>query len=429
LSAAEFASNRTAYRATLRGDALDYALFLPSIGLVCGLGNSVGLIGPLFVIIPVSSCLLYGILRRTVPPRLAGVYIGFCLVVAALSALRLMPASWQLYFLDEAVVRQLIPPLSWFAAAWASKAYFRGRLASGDILAHAPFFLFLSLVVAPALIYQQGLDYQGDRSIMAVLGYLGTFTSNISIAMFFILGGIFLTTGWRRAIALTALAAITALTHYLHFKLFAIATILIIMGIPGRKVNILLFAALVISYCVGIQFIPEVHNFDPNSGLRLAMAVDVLRSTIDTYGLGIGFGKESVRWIYQIPGVPDFKLVPDPWSITHERMLSVLSTGVENSFLQPLLRGGVLGFVLFMAAFFAAFPSAKLPRDRRNHAASLFAVMIAGCFVNSALETPMSAVGHGFLYGYLIALRAGSRPSYVPTASHINPSSLRAVGP
>src|SRR5215207_9137661 len=119
------------------------------------------------------------------------------------------------------------------------------------------------------------------------------------------------------------------------------------------------------------------------------MAVDVLRSTIDTYGLGIGFGKESVRWIYQIPGVPDFKLVPDPWSITHERMLSVLSTGVENSFLQPLLRGGVLGFVLFMAAFFAAFPSAKLPRDRRNHAASLFAVMIAGCFVNSALETPM----------------------------------------
>ena len=123
LSVAEFALNRIACRAKLRVDALDYALFLPSIGLVCGLGNSVGLIGPLFVIIPISSCLLYGILRRTVPPRLAAGYIGFCLVVAALSALRLMPASWQLYFLHDAVVRQLIPPLSWFAVAWASKAF------------------------------------------------------------------------------------------------------------------------------------------------------------------------------------------------------------------------------------------------------------------------------------------------------------------
>jgi hypothetical protein len=343
-------------------DALDYALFLPSISLVCGLGNLIGLIGPLFVIMPVGSCLLYAILRRTVPPRLASVYIGFCLVVAVLSTLRIMPTSWQLYFLQDAIVRQLIPLLSWFAVAWASKAYFRRRLASGDIFANAPFFLFLSLVVAPALIYQQGYDYQGDRSIMAALGYLGSFTNNIAIAMFFILGGIFLMPGWRRAIALTAVAAITVITHYLHFRLFALATTLIMLGIPGRKIIILLFATLVVAYGAGLNYIPEVQKLDPNAGLRLAMAADALRSTIDTDGLGIGFGKESVRWVYQIPGSPDFKLVPDPWSITHDRMLSVLSTGVENSFLQALLRTGVLGFALFLTAFFCGlsfFQTAK----------------------------------------------------------------------
>jgi hypothetical protein len=62
----------------LRGlppDALDYALFLPGIWLACGLGISLRLIGPLFVAFPIGSCLLYALLRQTVPPRL----ICFCL--------------------------------------------------------------------------------------------------------------------------------------------------------------------------------------------------------------------------------------------------------------------------------------------------------------------------------------------------------------
>jgi hypothetical protein len=63
-------------------DLLDYTLFLPSIWLVCGLAIALRLVGPLFVVIPVGFCLLYAVLRLTVPPRLLSAYVAFCIFVA-----------------------------------------------------------------------------------------------------------------------------------------------------------------------------------------------------------------------------------------------------------------------------------------------------------------------------------------------------------
>src|SRR5262245_55271396 len=118
-----FYSSRAFPRRDRPPDVFDYVLFLPSIWLACGLGISMRLIGSLFVIVPVGLCLLYALLRRTVPPRLLGAYLAFCIVVAVLSHLRLLPTSWQIYFMEEAIVRQLVPLLGFFAVAWASKAY------------------------------------------------------------------------------------------------------------------------------------------------------------------------------------------------------------------------------------------------------------------------------------------------------------------
>jgi hypothetical protein len=104
--------------------------------------------------------------------------------------------------------------------------------------------------------------------------------------------------------------------------------------------------------------------------------------------------------------MPDFTFLPDPATISHYRMLEALSTGVENSFAAALLRTGVLGRLLLTVSIIAAFPPANLPRDVRNHAAVLFSMLFITCFVNSALESPLQSVGVGFVYGYLLALRA-----------------------
>ena len=98
--------------------------------------------------------------------------------------------------------------------------------------------------------------------------------------------------------------------------------------------------------------------------------------------------------------------------MTHERMLEALSTGIHNSFVQSLLRTGVIGFALLVAAFAAAFPpKAGVSTAVRNHAATVFALITIACFVNPALESPVQVVGVGFVFGYLAALRTNTRKS------------------
>jgi O-antigen ligase len=163
-------------------------------------------------------------------------------------------------------------------------------------------------------------------------------------------------------------------------------------------------------YAVGMYFIPELMIGAPNSGIRLVFIRDAFQSAYDTYGLGIGYGTESVRWRYHFPGRPDVTFLPDVSTMTPDQLLEVLSTGVHNSFIQALLRTGVIGFIVMIAAFAAVFPQGHLPRKLRNHASVLFIIMFIACFVNPALESPIQGIGVGFLYGYLVALRVAFPP-------------------
>lgn len=363
------------------------------------------MIGAAFVVVPIGSCLLYALLRRAVPPLLLGAYVGFCLIIAMLSSYRLMPNSWQLYFLQDAIVRQLVPLLGFFAVGWASKAYFRRRLISGDPFWGAPIFLVLTLAVAPVVMFQQGMGYEGHYSIFAVIAMLGAFVNNVMIYLFFLLGVIFLACGFRRYVALAWVLLLAITTHFLQYKLLIAATLATVLGLSARKAAIGIIVALVATYGIGLHFVSEARTLDPNDGLRLAMLNDTLRSAAHTYGIGVGYGKESVRWTYRFANAPPFTFLPNAGQMTHSRMLEALSTGVENSFAESLLRTGVVGCTLLVAAIFAAFPPESLPTQVRNHATMLFCMLFIGCFVNSSLETPLNAVGLGFAYGYLLALK------------------------
>ena len=389
-------------------DVLDYTLFFSGIWLACTLGISLRQIGPFFVVIPVGFCLAYAVLRQTVPPRLLAAYTAFCVLIALLSRFRLMPDSWQVHFLQEAVIRQIVPIVGFFAVAWASKAYFRRSLMSGNAFWGAPVFLFLSVIIAPAVMFQQGVQYQGASPGATMLILFGSLINNIVIAVFFITGGIFLTNDWRRYGGILLLLGFALVSPLGQFKVLAVTMVAILIGVPGRLIAIALATALTAAYAVGLNFIPQTFALDPNSGIRLAFISDALASVADTHGIGIGFGKESVQWRYEIPGFAEFTFLPDIRNITHARMLEILSTGIHNSFLQSMLRTGVIGFILLVSAIAAAFPPRRLPRGVRNHASAVFVMIFLALFVNAALESPIQIVGIAVVYGYLIALRAST---------------------
>jgi hypothetical protein len=405
---------------TSRIDVLDRFLFLPAVWLACGMGVSLRLIGPFFLVVPIGFCVFYALLRQTAPPKLLACYFAFCILVAFLSAYRLMPTSWQVHFEPDAIVRQMIPMVGFFAVAWAAKAYFARRLAAADPFYAAPVFLLLSLVVAPAVMFQQGRQYQGQSVEDSILALYGALINNVTIAMLFLTRSIFWQEGTRRYGALGFILAIAVTTHFIQFRVLTAALLIIFVSRHDRVVAVFIIVALAAAYAIGLNYIPEIMLSAPNSGLRLAFMYDAIKSVIDTNGLGIGYGTESVRWRYSFPGMPVFTFLPNANTMTHERLLSALSTGVENSFMQAMLRSGVVGFSLLLSAYIVAIPSARLPRPVRNHATTIFIMMVINCFVNSSLESPLAVVGEGFCYGYLVALkqtasaRAGRAPRRKP---------------
>ena len=400
-------------------DVLDCALFLPSIWFTCALGISLQLIGPGFVVVPVGTCLLYAILARTKPPRLLSAYFLLSIVAGGLSIYRLFPTSWQAYFSEEAIIRQLVPLTGFVVVAWASKAYFRRRLRHGNAFFGAPIFLVLGLILAPLVMFLQGVTYPGQGPLASIPAFYGALVNNISIAMFFIAGPAFLASGWRCYAALAAVLLIAVVSHFLQFKILALVLIASILRVPSRVVLVGLMATLTSIYAVGMDYISQVKIISPDSGVRLAMLADALSSVVDTYGLGVGYGTEAVKRVFYFPGLPVFRFFPDPSLLTHEQMLQILSTGIHNSFGQSLLRTGVPGFVLMLSAFLAAFPARNLPRGVRDHATVMFAIMFIACFVNPALESPLQVVGIGFLYGYLVALRATARARALPERARV----------
>jgi len=339
------------------------------------------------------------------------------------------PASWQLFFLDEAIGRQIVPVISFFAVAWASKAYFWRRLPSGDIFAYEPLILFLCLVLAPLVMIQQGVSYQNEDATISVLAAYGAFINNVTISMFFILGRLFFTLGWSRAVAGATIALIAVTTHFAQFRLFAAIVLATLLGMPARFAAVVVTAGLTMSYAVQMHNIPELIVTNPNAGLRLIFIEDTVTSVKDTSGLGIGFGTESVRWTYRVPGATEFQFMPDVREITQDRLLELLSRGVHNSFAQAALRTGVLGSLLLVCAIFAAFPPRSLPQPVRAHASLLFAIIFVASFVNPALESPVQLVGIGLLYGYLLALRARAKAwCRVPSPSSLRlPSQLSLI--
>ena len=392
-------------RRRVPANLLDYLLFWPGIWLACALGPGLRLLGALFFLIPLS-CLLYALLLRVMMPRLLGLYVLFCILIAVLSKFELLPHSWQTHFLQEAIIRQLVPTLSFFMVSWAAKAYFRRQLRHGYALTGANLVLFLSFGAAFLTMYVLNRGYQGDNSLYEKLAMFGSFLNNSMIGMFYVTYYIYFSRSWRRYCGTAVVVAIAAITHFIQFRLWAAATLLIAFGVPARKVAIGVIIALISAYAVAMCVAPQLMRVDPNDGLRAVMMRDAISSVWDTDGIGIGYGKESVKALYSFPGMPDFTFLPDWDTMTRDRLLEALSSSVENSYIMTLLRTGIVGFALLVAAIFTGFPPRDLPPNARRHAATLFTLGFVASFVNAGFDTPLQVVGHGFIYGYLLALRA-----------------------
>jgi O-antigen ligase len=392
--------------------ALDHVLFLPVILLVCAMHWQLRLLGAAFIAVPLAL-LVYAMARRCPPPRALTFLIGFNVLVAAASYFRLLPESWPLFYVPEAILRQLVPLLSFFASAWAATAYFTQRIAEGAPARDQSLVLWASLGLSPFVMYLLGdLSYEGRGTALTIVYSYAQFPNGIIIAFVYMLGCLFSAAygPLARLGVVGYIVVCSAFIGVLQFRVFAFYIFGVLARIPAGGVLLVYLAGLAAVYLAGLHFVGELYKIDPNIAIRILFLRDALEVVRDTAGLGVGYGTESVRWHYDFDGVAELEFLPSG-EIGSTELLRAMSTGVHNSFLQSLMRTGVFGLVLMVAAFAAAYPARSVPSSTQKQCSAIFFSCLLVCLVNPALETPLQAIGVGFAYGYLVAINRAAGPT------------------
>lgn len=182
-------------------------------------------------------------------------------------------------------------------------------------------------------------------------------------------------------------------------NMIGLAVLLLLTFIrPRRKTVAALAVAGVVLYAALIPFAERVYVADPNSGYRLVLTKDALRAFTESYGAGVGFGKEVVTNEYYKYGIS-----PSPIG-TDSAELAV--QGAHNSFAQEFMRLGILGGGFLLWLFFGTCsPPHDGPLQVRRHLAVVYFFLLISMMANVALESPTYLVGIAFAVGYVLGTK------------------------
>ena len=144
----------------------------------------------------------------------------------------------------------------------------------------------------------------------------------------------------------------------------------------------------------------QLHWLDHNTGVRAILWRDTLLTTLDTYGLGVGYGTEYIKHRFE-------EIMPEGWTIGAGPDDVFVAT--HSSFYDVLLREGVLGLCLFSFWFFHAIRiSASAALKERRLASCVATLLIVNSSVNVGLSSISYLFGSAFAVALLIVLRERS---------------------
>lgn len=179
------------------------------------------------------------------------------------------------------------------------------------------------------------------------------------------------------------------LVHLILVGFLAVA----MLRIPADRLMLgLLLLILVVASIVGMQDPLSVFEIDANTGWRLAWWRDALEATAQTWGIGTGFGTESIRNEYA-------DLLQRDQYREEEGTFLLVST--HSAFVDTIFRTGAVGFLLLCTILVRCFPNSHTPPLARAHCCAMFAVLILCLHSNLGLQSPMYSLGVAICIGYL----------------------------
>jgi O-antigen ligase len=375
-------------------------IFFALIVFVVAIGESLKVFRTPALLLMVGLAVVYAretMLRKQNLPLLLFSVVGFLYVV--LSYLQAFPPAWTRYYDTGAILQQasfigiLLPFVAASQKWWEDSRFESNR----EVL--------LIFVVLAAFVLGIVVDYllgsKGVRPFMTLRNYV--FIGLLSLSYL-----AFRSDKWRSFATLALLLLAGWSIWRVHFLQNTIVYLILlgflattVLRVPADRMMLaLILVAIAAATLVGLQDPLWIFQIDPNTGWRLAWWNDVLAATVQTNGIGVGFGTESLRNEYSSV------LLRDTY---REEAADFLFVGTHSAFFDTMFRMGIPGFLLLCFVIVRCFPPSYMSLSVRAHCGAMFAILILCLHSNLGLQSPMYSLGVAMCIGYLQAERHKAR--------------------
>lgn len=379
------------------------------------LENAIATRSPLFIGLQVACfavILLYAIFFQTI--RILGP-AAFALAVGCAVLLWLSMVRWyvQRHLLALALVALIYAVMSSAGfLAWDTLMFQRGAILQQSLYA------FLLPILVPVFAYYHERVVLRDRVFMAmdtivlllcvvskVLYALSSGAiANLGIVQLFNVEAIFTFVLVRRlyftdrpslllkVLVVTVLAA-TAGSFQSVLVAFFLACILVAPQM-GRTILLCFVLGLVAISLTAVPFADAIWQVDPNTGIRLFFWRDAIERLVQSYGIGQGFGTETIRPVYELSS--------GDVSIAALDQDDFIMVGSHNAFIDAGYRMGLVGMTILIAYVAGLFHKVAAPRGvDRSFDYFACALLFVILMVNVGLVSINFLFGSAFVLGWL----------------------------
>jgi hypothetical protein len=329
-------------------------------------------------------CAAYALPTYAVTPRWLICTVAIGIGYIAISYLNALPDSWTQLYQRHAIFQQAFWIFAIIPFVMAHYRFWHETISSGK----TPI-VMLTLFIVSTLTILLSPNKAGEMLRV---------TNLTNAAIFFQLTlSHFLIGGERtplRNIALFALTPVLVLFASNVQPVLALIALMAFALTPWLKLTLWTIVGALLAAPVAVQFVSahDVLQYDSNSAIRVLFWQDGMSAFLQSYGIGIGFGKEIVTNFYQI-------FNREQWSYSEW-----IWGNIHNSILSNFARLGLLGGLSFCAFLLLdAAPRWRVDSPTARHLCFVFILPLLSMSVNPGLESPFFLVGICAAFGFVIA--------------------------
>ena len=311
------------------------------------------------------------------------------LLYAALSFVDVFPQTWTRLFEVAAIPQQALFAYGLPLTFAVMVLYFREQFGTSEgrlSVAKKLVWIWLSWKLLGLISNPSDATFAGLVSIAT----MGNAPSLIIAAICLYLSVV--TSDLKKYVAISIFLILSALSPFSQNLIYAF--IFSVIWIFPRKAIAITTGFVVSSVLLYVMFFNDpfaLRSLDSNMPIRLILIRDALAGLFQSYGVGVGFGTESITNDYTRLGILHFQ---------SSESAGFIHLSVHNSFTTIPFRLGIVGFLILIWFCVQTFKRIKDSADDRDTQAkcALFLAFFTVTFINPGLES------YFYLYGICIYL-------------------------